>query len=106
MTCDPKDNQKIDAVVLQVSNPTKNGRLTAAKLQRRSHWKEKELAWENRSIVSASTLQELISYLKRLCLVLISLIFEDKDRRGERSLAEGKMAEEPESYKLQKSEGK
>ena len=25
-------------------------RLTAAKLQRRSHWKEKELAWENRSI--------------------------------------------------------
>ena len=27
---------------------------------------------------------------------------EDKDRRGERSLAEGKMAEEPESYKLQK----
>ena len=26
MTCDPKDNQKIDAVVLQVSNPTKNGR--------------------------------------------------------------------------------
>ena len=37
-------------------------RLTAAKLQRRSHWKEKELAWENRSIVSASTLQELISH--------------------------------------------
>ena len=55
-------------------------RLTAAKLQRRSHWKEKELAWENRSIVSASTLQELISYLKRLCLVLISFEIQKYSR--------------------------
>ena len=64
------------------------------------------ILWAQTFILLHFIIQELISYLKRLCLVLISLIFEDKDRRGERSLAEGKMAEEPESYKLQKSEGK
>ena len=48
-------------------------RLTAAKLQRRSHWKEKELAWENRSIVSASTLQELISLIFWLSLPMICM---------------------------------
>ena len=35
---------------------------------------------ENRSIVSASTLQELISYLKRLCLVLISFEIQKYSR--------------------------